>query len=524
MGLDDDISTQNGLLSATCPSSTYHNYQPCSIPRLTFTDVSYKFPHPPIPTPSSLCSCASPTSSASSSDSSPCSRFSTLPPTPSTSDDEFALPSPRFNPRRAAIKPLVIAKHNGSPSMSPSPSPFNDSECPISATIQNFNGTAHPTFPIKESFYESDEGESDSEWYNKEFSKILTLPSSPTTHQKPSRPESMFVPHHSVRYSKPLLLTPCTTSPVSPAFSSKRQSRRSFIPNYPSPPIPTLIRTSSASSSTSSSSKMNHISSPFPTSPKSFHSRAPYTPASSSSRRPPPRSSIPADCGYFETDDQGSVFSLSLYEDDIEMDMDLRSACSFSSESDDFRFDVEMDLHVEGEEGADEYPPSLPSSPNSADLDIATSFEHTPTSSPSPSPMLKSKWSSSTIGSIREEHERRGPSAKLRLYFGGGGGGAGKRGSKNSSNKVVPQTPKSPASSTMTKSSSPRGYGYGHGRHSSCESDVMIIGYGHGHGVRRRGSVTPTVSDAGSDDSALSCASSGLRRKPIPLMLLSGSA
>ena len=52
----------------------------------------------------------------------------------------------------------------------------------------------------------------------------------------------------------------------------------------------------------------------------------------------------------------------------------------------------------------------------------------------------------------------------------------------------------------------------------------MVIGYGHhGNGVRRRGSVTPTISDAGSDDSALSSASSGLRRKPIPVeMFLRG--
>ena len=224
--------------------------------------------------------------------------------------------------------------------------------------------------------------------------------------------------------------------------------------------------------------------------------------------------------------------------------MDLRSACSYSSESDDFRFDVDLDVHVEGGAGYPMMlPPSLPSSPNETDID-ATCFERasmqpttTTTScyddlSPSPTPMLKSKWSSSTIGSIREEHERRGPSAKLRLYFGGGGGGK-QRGSKNSK-VVVPQTPtsmKSPSrTSYATKSPaaatrSPRGY-YGHGRHSSRESDVMIIGYGHhgnGVGVRRRGSVTPTISDAGSDDSALSSASSGLRRKPIPVeMFLRG--
>ena len=45
----------------------------------------------------------------------------------------------------------------------------------------------------------------------------------------------------------------------------------------------------------------------------------------------------------------------------------------------------------------------------------------------------------------------------------------------------------------------------------------MIIGYGHGNGVRRRGSITPKISDAGSDDSVLSSTSSGFRRKPIPV-------
>ena len=58
-------------------------------------------------------------------------------------------------------------------------------------------------------------------------------------------------------------------------------------------------------------------------------------------------------------------------------------------------------------------------------------------------------------------------------------------------------TIKSPVSSAK----SPRGYG--HGRHSNRESEVMIIGYGYGNELRR-GSVTSTVSDAGSDDSALS--------------------
>ena len=48
----------------------------------------------------------------SSSDLHPCLRFKALPRTPSTTDDENSLPSPQFNPHRAAIRPLVIAKHN----------------------------------------------------------------------------------------------------------------------------------------------------------------------------------------------------------------------------------------------------------------------------------------------------------------------------------------------------------------------------------------------------------------------------
>ena len=139
--------------------------------------------------------------------------------------------------------------------------------------------------------------------------------------------------------------------------------------------------------------------------------------------------------------------------------------------------------------------------------------------------MFKSKWSSWMIDLISEEHERSGPSAKLRLYFGGGG----KRGSRDSK---VPQrltlmkSPsrtsymmKSPASSTMTMSLC--GY-YGHENHSesSWELDMMIIGYGYGNGVRR-GSSAPMISDVGSDDSALSSIRSWLRslRKPIPVVM-----
>ena len=71
--LDDDIFTQNDLFlpSASrpvpCPPTTINPVPSPDSFRLTFTDVSYNFPHPPISTPSSFRSGASPSSSVSSS-------------------------------------------------------------------------------------------------------------------------------------------------------------------------------------------------------------------------------------------------------------------------------------------------------------------------------------------------------------------------------------------------------------------------------------------------------------------------
>ena len=100
--LDNDIFTQNSLLlpvpqHAHCPPPTPSPVPSPALFRLTFTGVSYKFRHPPIPTPSSLHSRTSSTPGISSSDFIPCSLFGTLPPTPSTSDDEFVLASLWFN-------------------------------------------------------------------------------------------------------------------------------------------------------------------------------------------------------------------------------------------------------------------------------------------------------------------------------------------------------------------------------------------------------------------------------------------
>ena len=204
----------------------------------TLTDVSYKFPHPPILSPFSFRSCASdPTSAVSSSYSSPCSRFGI---TLSTSDDGFALPSPRFNPCRVAIKLLVIAKHNGflhqlSRLMKTS-APSSRPSC-NHVRIQ-WNGLSHFLHDVHRE--------------------------SPST--KPMRANSHppLSPHHTKPLTPRINVHPPSLNPllqITPSFFhfpafpsvSKGQSRRSFIPNHPPPPIPTLVRFSSASFSIISS-------------------------------------------------------------------------------------------------------------------------------------------------------------------------------------------------------------------------------------------------------------------------------
>jgi len=174
--------------------------------------------------------------------------------------------------------------------------------------------------------------------------KSSPSPLSPPYHTKPLTPRINVRPRHSIHYSKPLPLTPSPLSTVFPS-AGKRQSRRSFVSNYPLPPISMLVRSSSASSSilpSSSSSEMNHSRHPSqppqPLSTSVHHTPQPHPHLAD----PPPCSSIPADRA-FEMDDRPSVFSLSLYGDDLDL-----SACSFSSEPNDFRFDVDFEMDVGG--------------------------------------------------------------------------------------------------------------------------------------------------------------------------------
>ena len=206
LGLDDDISTQNGLLlSAQRPAPRpLPQLPPGAISRLVQANSSDPVPHHFV-----LGTCASPTSSISSSYSSLCLRLGTLPPTLSTSDYGSALPSPWFNPCQAAIMSLVIAKHNGffhqlsrlmiasAPSSRPSCNHIRIQWNSLSHFLHDVHGESRSTKPMRANSH----------------------PPLPTT-PNPSRPESMFIPLHSIRYSKVLPLTPSSTSPFSPPLAN----------------------------------------------------------------------------------------------------------------------------------------------------------------------------------------------------------------------------------------------------------------------------------------------------------------
>jgi len=310
-------------------------------------------------------------------------------------------------------------------------------------------------------------------------------------------------------------------------------------------------------------------------------------------QRPPPRSSIPADCVfdlYMDGSEEGdaesdgsSDFSFSMYEIDLgerrrvaaspasvysqpsldevkfELDYQLMLPLSIPGTPIDLEADIMMGFEKLREQAAadvsvvegkkEEQPaPSKEAPPSS----ISSSFSFSPSPSLDAAPceerVLRSKWSSSTLGSIHDEHghsRSRSASSRLRLYFGGASHST-KRTSKNhSAPRTPPQSPftlKSPSSSSSAKkakaSHSPAlsppltRWPAAHKRGSSTvnhhnnssrnnnnhPSDVIVIGYGvNGTGLKRRGSTATVVSDVGSEDSTSSSSSSGLRRKPIPI-------
>ncbi|KXN84459.1 hypothetical protein AN958_12434 [Leucoagaricus sp. SymC.cos] len=296
---------------------------------VTFTDIVFSFPLPPLPTPSTLsrspCGTTttsgskspSPAPTSSSLPSSPDSQTACLPLTPSSSDDDFSLPLPALNPKRASIKPLVINKHDR----------------PM-------------VFPTIDRSEESDSDESDSEWYTREFSQVLTFNSQHTA------PISFPAAHRDSVW-----IAPALDSPLSPSERKRRKSsgiRFSPVVDVVAPPVPS-------------------IPSQYLSAPKCAKTISITTP-----RRPPPRMSMP--------DDACSAFSLSLYTDDT-VEPEPSSLSIYSQDSvcmgarkdfEDGRVEEEVEFPEDFEVQVDcpmMLPLSLPGTPIDFEADIAQELE-----------------------------------------------------------------------------------------------------------------------------------------------------
>ncbi|KAF5338085.1 hypothetical protein D9611_014194 [Ephemerocybe angulata] len=394
VGLGDDTETCTSSIQARLllvpPPLTPAAASPDSF-QLTFGSKheSYEFPHPPIPTPSSLgsrhqsyCGASTPVSATY--------EFK------DEDEEEFmlsGLPSPKFNPRRAAIQPLVIRKHlsyAGEQLLGPCklmgthPSPFTSDSSSCSSSSSSASSSASSSSSSAASFTSDEEDEednSDTEFYTSELSKSLTLQAqTQPTYREKARPDSLFVPRapSSKRISKPsgqldpsYLLSAPRRSSKSMAMGSKRQSKH-FIPSYPPPPVPTLSPRYTRPAShlvpkDTGAQDLEDLFSPTP-------SRTSFVLSPPSAFRPPPRSSVPADFSFADDaeDDDESLFSFGVYAGERSPYPPYSPCSSSSSEHEEASplDDAEFDLDSAN------YPLMLPLSLPGTPIDLEADFAH----------------------------------------------------------------------------------------------------------------------------------------------------
>ncbi|KDQ53775.1 hypothetical protein JAAARDRAFT_209797 [Jaapia argillacea MUCL 33604] len=217
---------------------------------ISFTKMglTFDFPTPPRTSTSTTSSCSSGSASSCG-----------LPITPGSSDDEFMIstptstsshvpnpPMPKFNVKRASIKPLVIS-NKSMPNLSIIPTEDeerDEDDCVIITTAYTSDTEAD----------DEEAEESDSEWYANEFASILSLctPLPPTTTPSPtSRPDSQYLFTASNkpcrRSSVVLPETPSTatflaigpSAQLDPTFPVRVKRKCAFrVPSRPPPPVP----------------------------------------------------------------------------------------------------------------------------------------------------------------------------------------------------------------------------------------------------------------------------------------------
>ncbi|ESK82321.1 hypothetical protein Moror_2240 [Moniliophthora roreri MCA 2997] len=332
-------------------------------------------PAPRPPTPShSLASSPSPSRSPSPSlyaspYSTPSSSSTGLPLTPN-SEDEFPVQSRRVR----SIKPLTIVKRG------PSPNIFLDTddvdakdsasfESPCSKLAGAVLSPSYLSFSDDEDDDDEEEDASDFEWYFNELSTLLTLRSAMPQHasivgrtsKHSSRPESIYIPPSSFRTSKPL-----------PKLPSNQ-----LDPSYPRESIQTV-----------------HTLVKPPTPPPK--EKATKRPVALPLRRPPPRISVPTPVG-----DESDSF-MDMFSPISERVAEAQSARerSLSSEGTALLRELQFEVGI-GEQT--KLPASLPTSPSAE----AHAFEEEEMEWNVPrAAQLRSRWSSSTIGTLYNEAQR----------------------------------------------------------------------------------------------------------------------
>ena len=423
-----------------------------------------------------------------------------VPTTPRTSDDEdaydFMLPTPRFRPQRISIRPLCITKTN---------SLICQEDEDIHIHCEKEEKVVH--LPVTEEMHKHSPeakvaieatNEAEQDFYNREFEDFISLfPATPAP-TSPARRDSLIIvsevlptvigvveakPRGRSRHSKPLPLLPPVTPPLS---------------TFPSIATLPLVQTTAQKSIVRRKRNISSLAD-YPPSPPPVVAR------------PLPRMSIPLDiddCVFSEESlDIPSRESIS-----VEQVCDVEENSSIYSQSSSYTVSA----------SARPLPPAIPETPisgmygdvilprSSTDSDAPrSSTDSTPsfassTSSDDPlsfpsSPSedrLRSRWSTSTLGSLAAEPSR---ATTLLSPF--------KNVFNSRARRVPPPSQKMPPHVPKSK---------------HCYTTTKALPSASGKHIRQQGSRSST-SSAGTNSSEADgrdgSPSSGLKRKPIPVAM-----
>lgn len=322
----------------------------------------------------------------------------------------------------------------------------------------------------------------EAEWLTQEMQDFVTLSSSRSASEDnlSSRPESFLPPLRMSNSFKGLSSPVGPSAQLDPTFHFCQQKNRTFvIPSRPPPPPPIQICPASPLDNVFA------VSSP-------CLSTIPTPPISS---RPPPRSSIPCDVDELM---QMDADDFDLLEDDLAEACDSYSQSPFSSIFDAYHSPPGASVGFSMDD-LPTTPSSFAFSDESHHYDIPRSSlrrsSSTISTSSSATRRLRSKWSTSTLGSIYN-NQPQSPSWMSKFSF--------KKG--HNKEKAVPSVSTFSSPSKSSKKEKRRKFtGADIVVRHSYESDVTHVG--------RQDSRSPRTSS----ESAESSPSPGLRRKPIPV-------